>query len=343
MKGKINLIGKNIDEIDKLIFPSTKKIFHSKIIFKWINQKGISDFDEISDIPKTLRKTLKENFSLEYPEVEKISVSSDGSKKYLLKLKDGLKIECVFLPEPNRNTFCISTQVGCKIGCDFCLTGKMGFKRDLNVDEIISQILILLREVDRKEKRINIVFMGMGEPLDNLENLKKSLDLITNAEGISISPRRITVSTSGLIHGIDEILKLRKSPKIAISLNTFDEKIRSKIMPINKKYSINDLINFIQRVQLKKRNKITIEWVLMKEINDTEKDVIEIKKYLKYLPVKINLIPFNPSTAINYEPVSEGRSRWFAEELEKAGISVTLRKKRGEDIRAACGQLAVFD
>lgn len=339
----LNLLGKDKAELEKLLLPYVKEPYRVRQIYHWIYQRGVKSFEEITELSKNLRKILSEKFLITYPEIERERVSKDGSVKFLFKLSDGLKIESVLLPETNRNTFCISTQVGCKMGCRYCLTGKMGFKRNLGVDEIVAQVMILLDRIKPRERRVNIVFMGMGEPLDNLENLKKAIFLITDPNGIAISPRRVTVSTIGIPGRLKEIMELPRPPKIAVSVNSLDEEKRKFLMPATKNFKLNDLIGEMETLPLKRGQRITIEWVLIRNLNDGNDEIKKIKELSKRVPIKVNVIPYNASPLLPFERTEERDAEEFALRIEKEGISVTVRKRRGEDISASCGQLAILE
>lgn len=339
----LNLLGKDKAELEQLLLPYVKEPYRVRQIYHWIYQRGAKSFEEITELSKNLRKILREKFLITYPEIERERVSKDGSVKFLFKLSDGLKIESVLLPETNRNTFCISTQVGCKMGCRYCLTGKMGFKRNLGVNEIVAQVMILLDRIKPRDRRVNIVFMGMGEPLDNLENLKKAIFLITDPNGIAISPRRVTVSTIGIPGRLKEIMELPRPPKIAVSVNSLDEEKRKFLMPATKNFKLNDLIEEMETLPLRRGQRITIEWVLIRNLNDGNDEIKKIKELSKRVPIKVNVIPYNASPLLPFERTEERDAEEFALRIEKEGISVTVRKRRGEDISASCGQLAILE
>lgn len=339
----LNLLGKSLNELAQLLLPILNEPYKVRQIYHWIYQKNAKSFYEMTELSKDLRKKLSEEFSIVYPKIEKEMISKDGSVKFLFKLSDGKKIESVLLPETNRNTFCISTQVGCKMGCKYCLTGKMGFKRNLEVDEIVAQVLALVERVKPRDRRVNIVFMGMGEPLDNIENLKKAIFLITDPNGIAISPRRVTVSTIGIPGGLINIMDIPRPPKIAISINSLDEERREFLMPATKKFKLADVLKEIESLKLKKGQRITIEWVLIKSINDGEDEIERLKKLSMRVPIKVNIIPYNPSPLLPFERTAERDAKDFALRIEKKGISVTVRKRRGDDISASCGQLAIIE
>jgi len=339
----LNLIGKTLKELEQILLPYVKEPYRVRQIYHWIYQRNAKSFFEMTELSKDLRRRLDENFSINYPYKEREIPSKDGCIKFLFKLSDGKKIESVLIPEVNRNTFCISTQVGCKMGCIYCLTGKMGFKRNLEVEEIVSQVLILLEKVKPRDRRVNIVFMGMGEPMDNLENLKKAITLITDPNGIAISPRRVTVSTIGIPGTLKSLREIAKPPKIAISINSLDEEKREFLMPATKKFKLSDVLKEMESLKLRKGERITIEWVLIKNINDGEDEIERIKKLSRKVPIKVNVIPYNFSPLLPFERTEEKDAENFALKIEREGISVTVRRRRGEDISASCGQLAIID
>lgn len=339
----LNLLGKELVELEQLLLPVVKEPYKVRQIYHWIYRKNARSFSEMTELSKELRTILREKFFINYPEIEKERVSKDGSVKFLFRLSDGLKIESVLLPEINRNTFCISTQVGCKMGCKYCLTGKMGFKRNLEVDEIVSQVLILLERVLPRDKRVNVVFMGMGEPLDNLENLKKAISLITDPNGIAISPRRVTVSTIGIPGGLKSIAEVPRPPKIAISINSLNEEKREFLMPATRKFKLDKILKEMENLKLKKGQRITIEWVLIKNLNDGRDEIERLEELSRKVPIKVNVIPYNFSPLLPFEKTDEKDAEEFALKIEKEGISVTVRKRRGEDIEASCGQLAIIE
>ncbi len=339
----LNLLGKNQIELEQHLLPFVKQPYRVRQIYHWIYQRNAKSFSEMTELPKKIRKILSNEFSIVYPETENELISRDGSIKFLFKLSDGLKIESVLLPETNRNTFCISTQVGCKMGCRYCLTGKMGFKRNLLADEIVSQVLTLLERVKPRDRRVNIVFMGMGEPLDNLENLKKAILLITDPNGIAISPRRITVSTIGIPGRLKSLIEIPRPPKFAISINSLDEGKREFLMPATKKFKLGEVLKEMESLKLRRRQRITIEWVLIKNINDGMDEIEKLKELSKKVPIKVNVITYNSSPFLPFERTDERDVEEFALKIEREGISVTVRKRRGEDISASCGQLAIIE
>jgi 23S rRNA (adenine2503-C2)-methyltransferase len=306
-------------------------------IFSWIFNKGIADIDKWSNISKTNRENLKRNYNTEYSEVVEIKEDNSGTKKFLIKLQDSELIESVLIPEKMHYTFCISTQIGCPLKCSFCETGKMGFIRNLTSGEIISQILIL-KESLIHESKINLVFMGMGEPLLNYKNLKRALSLITSPSALSISPRSITVSTAGILAGIKELERDFPNLKISFSLNASNISTRKEIMPVSKKQDLNSILSYFRNSRRKHR--ITFEYVMLKDINDSLKNAGELTKLLRGIKCKINLIPYNSNNTGFSQPEAEDINE-FARYLRNKNLTITTRWSKGDGINSACGQLAV--
>ncbi len=335
-----------MQEIKDLLYNELKEIlennefppYRAGQIFKWIYKKFTCDFEEMTDIRKEERKYLEENFENYLPPVLKKIESKDGTTKYAFILKDKKVIESVLIPDGKRLTVCVSTQVGCPLGCKFCKTGRMGFVRNLSVSEILSQIIAVSK--DSALKPTNIVFMGMGEPLLNMKNLVRALKIITSEEGMNFSPRKVTVSTAGIPHLIEELgNSIRVS--LSISLNAPENETRSKIMPINEKYPIEEIMFAVERYPHPPKSLFTIEYVMLKGVNSSLNHAKKLASLLKKnrMRFKVNLINFNPFEGCEFEPVDEDEILKFQEELLKNSISTTIRKRKGADIGAACGQL----
>ncbi len=334
------MLGLSFDDVKKELAPYTEKIFQIKQVYHWMYKKFVFSFKEMSNIPLSFRKTLEENFSLSLFKIIEEKKSHDGSIKYLYELDDSSKIETVFIPQANRDTICISSQVGCKFGCKFCLTGKMGFIRNLKAEEIVLQVLeTLYLNKKTPDKRTNLVFMGMGEPLDNLEELKKALKIIISDDALSISPKRITVSTIGVLPALGELIDEFPKIKIAISLNSPYKKKREFIMPSEKKYPLKETLRFLRKISGRLKNRITFEYVLLKGINDSIGDAKKLIEITKGIPKKFNLIPFNSYEGSEFEPPAYNKIEGFMKFLKNHNFVVTIRDSRGKDIRAACGNL----
>jgi len=309
-------------------------------IMSWIYLKRVDSFDEMTNISKANRKLLAENFSFSKPDKKQVELSADGSKKYLFGLHAGNSIETVLIPEKNHYTLCISTQVGCAMGCQFCMTAKSGLIRNLTQSEILNQVLGALQDVSGEKRLTNIVLMGMGEPLANYENVIRAIHILTdNDNGMQFSTRRVTLSTSGLIPKFDQLGRDTKI-NLAISLNATDNKTRSMLMPINKKYPLEQLIDACARYSLAPRNKITFEYILIQGINDSIEDAHRLTKLLRPIKAKINLIPFNEHSASKFKRPKESVILKFQEVLHQKGYTSIIRRSKGQDISAACGQLS---
>ncbi len=335
---KITLSKFTKEELDNYIVDIGEKKFRSSQIFSWIWQKNAKMFDDMTDVKKQFREFLSENCQITNCKIKTRQISKDGTIKYLIEYSDGLCAESVLMRFDNRANLsvCISSQVGCKMGCKFCATGKNGFKRNLEAYEIVSQILLI--QQDTNLKITNVVFMGQGEPLDNFENVKKAIYLINN--NLQISIRRITLSTSGVIAKIYELADSELIPTLAISLHAPNHSIREQIMPIEKKYNISELKKALLSYSQKTKDRITIEYILIGGLNDTKECALELIKYLENLKCNINLIPYNPVSDNNFKKPNKKDMLKFKYLLEAAGKKVTIRLERGADIDAACGQLA---
>ena len=321
--------------------------FRGKQIMGWLYRPGITEFSQMTDLAKSFRKMLEEHAIISIFSDTIIEKASDGCVKFGFRLSDGHIIESVLIPEPDRNTLCISSQVGCAMGCTFCLTGTMGFTRNLTPSEIVNQICgvrdYLLAQPPESligpDKITNVVYMGMGEPLNNLDNVLASLSIIMEQKGLDISGRKITVSTCGIVPKIRKFGEM--SPvNLAISLHSVDDKVRSRLMPVNDRYSLDELLEACREFPLPKRKRIMFEYTLLKGINDSDKDAIELSRKLRGIPCKINLLPYNESSQLPFESPNKDRLLAFQKILLDAHYTVFIRTSRGTDISAACGQLA---
>ncbi len=352
----INLKGLNIGEIAAHLKEYNIPSFRAKQLFQWIYQKNIDDFDSMTNLSKDLRIFLKEHFAINNIGIENKAISADGTIKYLFTLEDGSKIESVLLPPLSVNrmeewtkeemplsrlTICVSTQVGCPLGCKFCATGYMHYKRNLSVFEIIDQILQAQRESGKKVT--NIVFMGMGEPLLNYENLVKAIDIINHEAGLSLANKHITVSTAGIIPGIKRLADDNKKFRLAVSLHSLDDEIRSIIMPINNKYKLSELLESIKYYYRKTKIRPTFEIILFDGLNDKESDIKKIVKLSKGMPCKFNMIQSHESDIFTPDMKRSTGFKEFVNALRDENVTVMVRNSSGEDIAAACGQLAVKD
>jgi 23S rRNA (adenine2503-C2)-methyltransferase len=295
----------------------------------------------MTDLPKTLRAALSDEFTLTTPEVVTRERSADGTEKFLLRLADARQIESVFIPDTPAMTFCISTQVGCAMACAFCLTGKMGLLRNLTAGEIAGQVRVLASALGLHDKPFNIVLMGMGEPLHNYDETMKALRMLADEHGLALPPRRVTLSTVGLLPALERLAREPLMPNLAISLHAPTDAQRGALVPINKKYGIAEIIDACKRFPLKRRSRITFEYVLLAGVNDSADDARRLAKLLAGVKSKVNLIPLNAAAGIPFDRPPDASIDRFAKMLADRGVTVSVRKSRGRDIRAACGQLIV--
>jgi 23S rRNA (adenine2503-C2)-methyltransferase len=313
--------------------------FHARQIFQWVHRRGVVDFSLMSDLSRELRTRLAREFTVTTPDLVRKERSTDGTTKLLLKLSDGKLIESVYIPDTPTHTFCLSTQVGCAMKCAFCLTGKMGIDRNLTAGEIVGQVRVLARELGLLDTRFNIVLMGMGEPLHNYDETMKALRILADEHGLAVSPRRITLSTVGVLPALERLATEPLMPNLAISLHSTTEDQRDLLVPINRKYGIEELLAACRRFPLKRRERITFEYVMLEGVNDSPEDARRLVRLLNGIKAKVNLLPLNEAAGIPFErPTDEAVNR-FAKILSERGVTVSVRKSRGRDIRAACGQL----
>lgn len=340
-----NLIGLTKTELAAAIANLNLRPFRASQIWAQIYVRGVLNFAEMTDIAKQDREILAKNFTLTLPEITFDKTSHDGTRKFLIKFADNNEIEMVFIPEESRGTLCISSQIGCTLSCKFCHTGTQTLVRNLTPQEIIAQILIAKKCLDDHDKShpklTNVVFMGMGEPFYNYENIKKSVEIMLDQKGLSFSKRRVTVSTSGLVPEIERAATELKTT-LAISLHAGDDETRTKIMAINKRFPLHDLMSACQFYnQENPSQKITFEYVMLAGVNDSDQDAQNLAKLVKKyrLKAKFNLIPFNPWMSCGFEKSSNNRIHAFQKILQSHGLTAPIRKTRGDDVMAACGQL----
>ncbi len=348
MSEKIELVGLNLEELTAHLAEIGEPKFRAKQIYQWVYVHGATDFEQMTNLSKDLRARLAEKFSLTRPKIVTEQISKDKTHKWLLEFADGQRIETVYIPEADRGSVCISTQVGCAVGCTFCHTGSQKITRNLTAGEIVSQFMVA-RDVYKEwpstsqENRMisNIVVMGMGEPLHNVDNVIAALKLLTDGDGIAISKRKVTLSTSGIVPNMLRIAK-ETGVKLAVSLHAPNNEKRSQIMPINKRYPIEEILQACQEYQKIVTSRfITFEYLMLDGINDSLDDARQLIDLMKKFKIgaKFNLIPFNPWPGCPYQPSSNNRVHAFAKELEKSGFAAPIRVARGQDILAACGQL----
>ena len=336
---RINAAETDLQDLEQALDALGRPRFHGRQIFQWIHKRGVTDFNAMSDLGRDLRAQLARELTVATPEVVKKEESVDGTTKLLLRLADGKQIEAVYIPDTPAQTFCISTQVGCAMKCAFCLTGKMGIDRNLTAGEIAGQVRVLAREFHMLDKRFNIVLMGMGEPLHNYDATMKALRILADEHGLAVSPRRVTLSTVGVLPALERLATEPFMPNLAISLHSTTEDQRDMLVPINRKYGLKELLDACRRFPLKRRERITFEYVMLNGVNDTPEDARRLVKLLNGIQGKVNLLPLNEAAGIPFERPSDDRVNRFARILADHGVVVSVRKSRGRDIRAACGQL----
>ena len=347
MNTKTDLRNLTQDEIVQYVEDLGQPSFRGRQIMSWLYRPDITEFSQMTDLAKKFRVLLAENARIYRFTDPIVQRSKDGTVKFGFPLEDGKVIESVLIPEPDRNTLCVSSQVGCAMNCSFCLTATMGFSRNLNPSEIVNQV-VAVGEFLRNEPKgkligpdrvTNIVFMGMGEPLNNLDNLIKSISILTEQRGLDMTSRRITVSTCGIVPKMER-LGLETDVNLAISLHAVNDKTRDLLMPVNDRYTLDDLLEACRTYPMAKRKRIMFEYILLKGINDSDEDARQLAMILRDIPCKINLLPYNESPGIPYKSPSRNRLYAFQKIVRDSGYSVFIRSSRGEDISAACGQLA---
>jgi 23S rRNA (adenine2503-C2)-methyltransferase len=318
------------------------KRFRGDQVYEWLWSKGVHDFSDMTNISKTTRAQLEEHFVINHIEVDSLQKSSDGTVKNAVKLHDGLVVESVLIPTKSRTTACVSSQVGCSLDCKFCATARLKRMRNLNPDEIYDQVVAIDRESRLYHQRplSNIVFMGMGEPLMNYKNVLAAIDKITSDEGLGMSPKRITLSTSGVPKMIKKLADDKVKFKLAVSLHSAIQEKREQIMPFAKQFTLTDLKESLQYWYEATKQRISYEYVVWKGINDTEDDINALVQFCKYAPSKVNLIEYNPIDDGEFQQAGEEAVNGYISALEANRIPVTVRRSRGKDIDAACGQLA---
>ena len=336
-----NLVGLLPAELEDLAVELGASRYRGRQLATWIYRKNVVDLDAMTDLSKEFRLALAEHASIALPEVERVTPSQDGSRKLVFRLHDGARISAVVMPDDDRITLCLSTQVGCGYGCAFCLTGTMGLERNLTADEIVGQLMAANRLLEGEARRVShLVFMGMGEPLANYAPLVASLRILTDAKlGIGYSPRRITVSTVGLVKGIERLGRENLKVNLAISLHAPDDETRERLMPVNRSWKVEALMTAARAYPLAPRQRVFFEYVLLDGVNDSPEAAARLARLLRGVRAKVNLIPFNDWEGAEFSRPPIARILAFQAVLLEAGITTTVRWSKGEDIGAACGQL----
>jgi len=341
---KTELLGLTLDEVTSFMLSLGEKPYRARQLYDGIARRRITAFDSMTELPKTLRRILEENSIVTRTQIQDVFLSSDGTRRFLLNLNDGSEVESVFMPEERRDTICISSQVGCPLACTFCMTGVLGLKRNLSAGEIVSQVILVLNQVYGEgvevPHRTNIVMMGMGEPLLNYDQVMKAVRFLLDPKGMAIVPRGLTLSTAGIVPRIYDLAREEVRPRLAISLTATNDELRNQLFPINRKYPLEELMNACRSYPLGERERLTFEYVMLDGINDTDANARELVRLLSGIRAKVNLIPHNPAPELPYASSPMDRIRGFQRILTERGLPSFIRRPRGQDISAACGQLA---
>jgi len=338
-----NLYGKSRQALAEIVSELSDKAFHARQLYSWIYARAETDFSRMSNLPRPLRTALSERYVIALPRVEMRQTSRDGTVKYLLRLEDGKAVEAVYIPEKTRITLCISSQIGCPLGCTFCLTAKMGLVRNLTAGEIAGQVAVLAGEHQLAANGYNLVFMGMGEPLNNYDQVLAAFHLLIDPEGLGIAAKHLTLSTAGVVPGIRRLARENPRPRLAVSLSATTDALRNELMPINRAYPLSELFAALREVPLAPREKVTLEYVLLRGMNDRREDAHRLASLAGKLPLKVNLIPYNEAWREGYAATPLESARSFRDALLDRKIPASIRRRRGADISAACGQLAILD
>jgi 23S rRNA (adenine2503-C2)-methyltransferase len=339
--GRLDLAELEPTELERALVERGGRPYHAQQVYRWIYRRAQSDVDQMTDLSRALRARLRDDAVVSTPAVVGDEQSADGTRKLVLELADGRRIESVFIPDTPAMTFCVSTQVGCAMACGFCLTGKMGLVRHLTAGEIAAQVRVLAAATGLLDRTFNIVLMGMGEPLHNYDQTMKALRILHAEHGLAVSPRRVTLSTVGIVPGLERLAQEPLMPNLAISLHATTDEQRTALVPPNRKYPLAAILDACRRFPLKKRSRITFEYVLLDGVNDTPEDARRLVSLLSGIKAKVNLLPLNPAPGIPFSRPADARVDRFAQILAERHVTVSVRKSRGRDIRAACGQLIV--
>jgi len=333
----------SLDQLKEKLTEMGEQAFRAKQIYEWIWQKSATDFDQMSNLSKPLREKLKSGFAINFVRVKESQISSDRTIKSSFSLYDGNIIEGVLIPTPERMTACVSSQVGCSLTCKFCATGYMDRKRNLNADEIYDQVVLISKQAEEKYSLplTNIVYMGMGEPLLNYSNMMKSVERITAADGLNMAAKRITVSTAGIAKMIKKLGDDEARFNLALSLHAANDEKRNEIMPINEQNTLQSLADALKYYYAKTRNPVTFEYIVFHNFNDELQDAKELARFCKHVPCKVNIIEYNPIALADFVNAEADKIDQFAAYLRSQGIITNVRRSRGKDIDAACGQLAI--
>ena len=337
---RLNAAGLSKGRLADLLKTKGEPAFRGAQVFEGLYRHRWTAWDSFTNLPKALRDCLQSEWALAWPEIVESLPSEDGSTKHAFRLADGKLVEGVHMPYGTRTTLCLSSQVGCAMGCTFCATGQMGIVRNLSAQEIVGQVMAMLTAHGHQAPLpVNLVFMGMGEPMHNLEHVMEAFGILTDASGLAIPPRRITVSTCGLVNGIEKLARYPKRPRLAVSLNGTTDEYRSRIMPVNRVWDLEALGKALRAFPVGNGEQITLEYVLLKGVTDSTEDARRLAAFAHSFPSKINLIPFNAHDGSGFEEPSEERINEFGKLLVARGLTVSVRRSRGQDVAGACGQL----
>lgn len=334
-----NLYGMDREGLARALAPLASRPFHAGQVYHWLYGRSATDFGAMTDLSAALRRALAERFRVAWPEIADVRLSSDGSKKYLLQLQDGGEIEAVYIVYGSRVTLCLSSQIGCPLACRFCLTGTMGLVRNLTPGEIAGQVSVLARDNGLARNGYRVVLMGMGEPLNNYDAVLSAFRILVDEKGFGLAPRRVTLSTAGVVPGIERLGGETPRPRLAVSLGAARDDLRDDLMPINRKYDVETLIEACRRFPLAPRERVTFEYVLLDGLNDRPEDARLLARLVRGVRAKVNLIPYNEAGVHGFRTPEQGRARQFREALLGRGVPATIRWSKGRDIGAACGQL----
>jgi len=337
--GRANLFGLERDGLAARLAELTSRRFHADQIFHWMYGRLEQDTGAMTDLPAKLRGTIGGRFRVSWPEVAECRDSADGSRKYVLRLEDGGEIEAVHIVHGSRATLCLSSQIGCALQCRFCLTGSMGLVRNLTPGEILGQVAVLARAHSLVPNGYRVVFMGMGEPLHNYDAVLAAFRILVDPSGFALAPRRVTLSTAGLVSGIDRLAAESPRPRLAVSLAAADDRLRDDLMPINRKFDLEHLMDACRRFPLGPRERVTFEYPLIDTVNDRPEDAVRLARLLRGVRAKVNVIPYNEAGVEEFRTPSEERAGRFRDALKSRGVGATIRWSKGRDIGAACGQL----
>jgi 23S rRNA (adenine2503-C2)-methyltransferase len=336
-----NIFGLDSAALEALVAERGEPAYRARQLYQWLYKKRVNRFEDMTNLGKPLRDAMAASCELRWPETAERRLSYDGTVKYLFRLEDGATIESVYIPEETRRTICISTQAGCPLKCGFCLTGISGYKRNLKPAEILGQVAAVMADAPRRDMGWNIVVMGMGEPLLNYDNTVVALRILMDPDGFAVTPKKLTLSTVGILPALEKLAQEPVRPNLAISLHAPNSRLRLELMPIEEKYSIEEVIAAAQRYPIPRGGVVTYEYVLLKGVNDGPNHARELVRLLKGHPCKVNLIPLNPAMEIPFDAPTTAAVNTFAQTLSDAHVMVSVRRQRGQDILAACGQLAI--